>query len=472
MRLTSKASFLFLSVLLILSLVTACGGDADGADNSEPTIKNLTLFVHGFDKQGHKTSGVYGAEHHDPTIEKFQQLGNSNAKSNILNIIKTTTYYGDKAPHYFTKNDIQELQSVTNQWGGGIPRYAVIIAKYANYLMQQEKVESINIVSGSMGSLVTRWMIEKDIEGLASSKKIAKWYSLEGVIRGNYAADRKEYIEKFYGGDGLESIDITHMSTDWISDNLQNPVSDAINPNYKYIRMGMQASTDDGLSNGLLTKLLFINGQFSANDGTQRVKDCHFNKVAESARFNNLPPTFTLIHENHLSLKDHMGAWANVMTFLNSKKRVTIRLTDAKVDDIQENIQWYNKQAEVIFESKVYSPQIEKLWGITQAIAENTRRGATLPVTHYSEDGEEKSLQQLVLDQFVPAGETELMIHFKAHEVDNAPKYGVYESVNEGYDFIGGANITVPLKNGTYAFKGDNWSFHLEVEVNEYPETP
>jgi len=460
-----KALALLLSGLLIISLVTACGGE-----KSEPPIKNLTLFVHGFDKSGYKAAGVYGADFQDPAIEKFQLLGDGYTSNNILNIIKSTTYYGDTAPTYYTESDKQTLQAVTDQWGGGIPRYALIIAKYAKHLMRQEKVDSINIVSGSMGSLVTRWLIEKDIEGLASTKKIAKWYSLEGVIRGNYAADRKEYIEKFYGGDGLDSIDITHMSTDWISDNLHNPVSDANSPYYKHIRIGMQASTDDGLSNGLLTKLLFINGQFSANDGTQRVKDCHFNKMAEEAQFNSLPPTFTLIHENHLSLKDHMGAWANVMSFLNAKKRVTIHLVDAKVEDIQENIRWYNTQAEIIFESKVFSPQTEKMWGITQAIAENTRSGAALPVHHYSENEEEKSIDQLVLDQFVPDEETILNIHFSAHEIDNVPKYGVYESVGDGYDFIGDAKITVPLKQGKYAFSGDNWSFHLAVEVHEYPD--
>jgi hypothetical protein len=462
----------FIAVLWILFVMTSlagCGGEKSGSRIKK--VKNLTLFVHGFDKDGYKASGTFGEKNSDEALEKFQALGESypiTKDKTVINIAKSTTYYGDTPPAYYSEKDIQDLKAVTAQWDGGIPRYAMIIAKYAKHLMQQEKVERINIVSGSMGSLVTRWMIEKNVEGLASDKKIVKWYSLEGVITGNYAADRKEYIEKFYGGSALDSIDITHMTSDWIEENFQNPVSKATSPYYKDILLGQQASTDDGLNKGSLTALLFLNGQFSANDGTQRVKDCRFDETLPEARFNDLSPTFTLIHKNHLSLKDHKGAWANVMIFLNAKKRVKITLLDAKVEDIQEDIRWYNKKAEIVFASKVYSPQIEKTWGIKEAIAENTRSGATLAVHNYSEDGEENNLNQFILDQFVAADETNLMIDFKIEEIDYAAKYGVYERLNHHYDLIDKTQVTVPLENGNYPFSGDNWSFHLKVEVLDY----
>ena len=467
-----KLSQIFFTTVFFVVLVSlnACGGTDSGTQIK--TVKNLTLFVHGFDKEGYKSSGIFGDKYPDEALEKFQALGKNypvTKDSTVINITKATTYYGDTPPAYYTEKDIQDLKTVTAQWGGGIPRYAMIVAKYAKHLMKQEKVKRINIVSGSMGSLVTRWLIEKNVEGLASDKKIAKWYSLEGVITGNYAADRKEYLENFYGGSALDSIDITHMTSDWIEENFQNPVSNATSPYYKNILLGQQASTDDNLNRGSLTALLFLNGQFSANDGTQRVKDCRFDKTLPEARFNDLSPTFTLIHKNHLSLKNHKGAWANVMVFLNAKKRVKITLLDAKVEDIKEDIRWYNKKAEIVFASKVYSPQIEKQWGIKEAIAENTRSGATLSVHNYSKDGEENSLNQFILDQFVPADETQLVIDFNVEEIDYAAKYGVYERLNHHYDLVDKTQVTVPLKSGTYAFNNNNWSFHLNVEVINYP---
>ncbi len=471
--LTKLRRYLFVSGLVfIIATLAACGG-SDNAPKIK-TIKNLTLFVHGFDKDGYKASGTFGDKHPDEALEKFQALGQNYPSSKdkvVINITQATTYYGDTPPDYYSEQDKQDLKEVTAQWDGGIPRYAMIVAKYAKHLMIQEKVERINIVSGSMGSLVTRWMIEKDVEGLASHKKIAKWYSLEGVITGNYAADRKQYIEKIYGGSALDSIDITHMTSDWIEENFQNPVSNATSPYYKNILLGQQASTDDGLGHGALTKLLFLNGQFSANDGTQRVKDCRFDDVLPEAQFHDQAPTFTLIHKDHLSLKDHKGAWANVMIFLNAKKRVKVTLADAKVEDIKEDYPWYstNDRAEIVFASKVYSPKLEDLWGIKEAIAENTRSGATLTVHHYNENGDEKELNQFILDQFVAADETKLNIDFKVEEIDYAAKYGVYERINHHYDLVDETQVSVPLENGTYPFKGDNWSFNLKVEVINYP---
>ena len=169
--------------IFVVTTLTACGGNSGSTANTHAggkggseikTIKNLTLFVHGFDKDGYKASGVFGDKHPDEALEKFQALGQNYPASKdkvVINITKATTYYGDTPPDYYSEKDKQELKQVTAQWDGGIPRYAMIVAKYAKHLMIQEKVDRINIVSGSMGSLVTRWMIEKDVEGLASDKR-------------------------------------------------------------------------------------------------------------------------------------------------------------------------------------------------------------------------------------------------------------------------------------------------------------
>ncbi len=166
-------SLLFVaSMFFFLASLSACGGSDTSSDIKK--VKNLTLFVHGFDKDGYKTSGTFGNNHPDEALEKFQALGEHYPVTEdtiVINITKSTTYYGDTPPNYYSKQDIQDLSTITAQWDGGIPRYALIIAKYAKHLMKQEKVNRINIVSGSMGSLVTRWMIEKDVEGLASNKK-------------------------------------------------------------------------------------------------------------------------------------------------------------------------------------------------------------------------------------------------------------------------------------------------------------
>src|SRR4029434_1243068 len=78
-------------------------------------------------------------------------------------------YYGDTPPPYYTDADMSELARVTTQWGGGVPRYALIVARYARELMRRSGARQVNIVSGSFGSLIPRLVIEDALCALARS---------------------------------------------------------------------------------------------------------------------------------------------------------------------------------------------------------------------------------------------------------------------------------------------------------------
>src|SRR5262249_61513039 len=106
----------------------------------------------------------------------------------VPNVAATMGYYGDTPPPYYGPSDVDELAQVTARWGGGIPRYALIVAKYARELMRRSGARQVNLVSASLGSLIVRWLIEKDVGGLASGGSIARWLSIEGLLAGNWAA--------------------------------------------------------------------------------------------------------------------------------------------------------------------------------------------------------------------------------------------------------------------------------------------
>jgi hypothetical protein len=155
--------------------------------------KTVTVYIHGFDPKGYRESGVFGEDIVEPFFDEIPTyIGiptTANEEDlNKPNIFASTTYYGDTTPDYYTDADVSELDAVTKKYGGGIPRYALIVAKYAKHLLERTGAQQVNFVSGSMGSLVTRWLIEKDVENLASHKQIARWFSVEGVVNGNYAA--------------------------------------------------------------------------------------------------------------------------------------------------------------------------------------------------------------------------------------------------------------------------------------------
>src|SRR5205814_2368669 len=73
------------------------------------------------------------------------------------NVVAGTTYYGDTPPPYYSAADLAEIDQVTAQWGGGVPRYALIVAKYARHVLEISGARQVNFVSVSFGSLIVRW---------------------------------------------------------------------------------------------------------------------------------------------------------------------------------------------------------------------------------------------------------------------------------------------------------------------------
>src|SRR6185436_3040213 len=115
-----------------------------------------------------------------------------------------------------------EVEGVTSEWGGGVPRYAAIVARYARHVMEESGATQVNFVSASFGSLIVRWLIEKDVGGLAGEGRIARWLSAEGLLAGNWAASQDDLVGIL---DAVEPqpIDVEHMSYDWVATHLHSP---------------------------------------------------------------------------------------------------------------------------------------------------------------------------------------------------------------------------------------------------------
>jgi pimeloyl-ACP methyl ester carboxylesterase len=193
-------------------------------------------------------------------------------------------------------------------------------------------------------------------------------------------------------------------------------------------------------------------------------------------------PTHSYFHENHLSVKDSKGVWAEIGTFLTSNKRVKITLTKAKIFDKHERdikvrilghnvVKKYNK-AEVVFSSKIFSPEVKRRWKISDEISNLTMRGAVPGMVKYRKDGDEVTFNKVIFDDFVLEDEHELQVDLDVNELDQDFRYGVYEDPLKGmdrsYDHIGSSSVTVPLEEGTYAFENSNYTYEIKVELVDY----
>lgn len=441
-------------------------GDSNQTANHR--LKTLILYIHGYNNHGADKHQVYGDLRNDTLSDAISLFTGytvleSLDQKDFHNGIVLTTYYGDTPPAYYTPQDIEEVEAVTKRYGGGVPRYALIIGKFIRHAFKTTGADNVTIISGSMGSLVTRWLIEKDLAHLASDQKIDAWLSVNGVIRGNYPASQSDLVT-LVNNIEEQPIDVEHMSYHWIEQNLHDPKSVADSPLYSHIRMGFVSSTQAGEPFGTLMKTI-------PNDGYQRLRDTFFGEVTEAAQYKHLPPTHTLFHQGHIGIKDYSGAWAQIADFLTSRRRVRITLTEATLDNLhEERMPLQNKtRAEAVFASTVVSDAVRKKWGIEAAISQRLLTGGALPVHYYHKAGETLHFSQILFDDFVPDDEQQLHLHMRGYELDDAIKYGIHEPLLGGNERLGETEITLPLKNGIYALQSDDYSGKIKVEVFDYP---
>jgi flagellar hook capping protein FlgD len=463
------------AILALAALLSVCASPTRAQDPNRTT----TIFVGGFDRDGASRHGVFGVDGSEALLDSIAALVGAPVAHGEATLPQNAAadmiYYGDTPPPYYTAADVSELARVTAQWGGGVPRYALIVAKYARELMRRSGARQVNIVSGSFGSLIVRWMIEKDLESLASSGAIARWLSVEGLLGGNWAASRDHLVDLLDLASPLP-IDVDHMDYDWVTANIHSPRNEADSPFYANILVGAIASTDDDYKGGLLTDLMLAERDWQPNDGLQLVSDALFQSVSARSQYLGLPPLLGLLRNNHFTVKDSRGGWADVATFLTQRRRVAIIMTDATLKNISEPTGpfWDWRPAEVVLESRVTSPAVAARWGITDPLVVREKEGGVAPLRRFNDSGEHQRFTELLFDGMVLPEENELRLDLHAEEVDYDWRYNVHETITRPYyDELGAGSIMVStLAPGTYTFDAPGWSCAVAVLTFDYPFLP
>jgi len=448
----ARASFTGASALALVLLLAAPGRAQDPA-------RTATIYVQGFEQAGAASHATFGEDLGDPLLDDLANLAGmpvADGRATLRpNVAAMTSYYGDTPPAWYTAAERARLEQVTAQWGGGVPRYAQIIADYAGELMRRSGATQVNFVTTSFGSLIVRWLIEKDVDGLASGRRIARWLSLEGVLAGNWAASRDRLVGYVQAVEPLP-IDVAHMDYDWVDANLHRPRTQADHPNYAGILMGQIVSTDDSYNRSALTSLMRSFNEWLPNDGVQAVPDACFQDVTARSRLAGLPPTLGWFRNDHFGIQQARGAWAQIATFLTQRRRVTVTMTSARVLDLKEPDQWYWdwRPAEVLFECRVHAPAVAARWGIGDAVSTREKEGGVAPLRRYQTKGETQTFTEVLFDDMVLAEERELHLTLRAEEVDYDWRYGVFETAQQpSYDDMGSGELTVSTTApGTYTF--------------------
>jgi len=452
----------FFLMLITAVLLVSCGsGETTKSEVATPeaneTIDNtiddnsskrvINIYIHGYNQEGEKQTDTYGTNESDKVLSNIAETTGYSTIENYTqedkkDIIVMTDYYGTTAPEYYTAQDMRDVQNAVK----GIPRYALIVAKYAKYTLKETGAKSINIISASMGTLVSRYLIEKNLEQLSSDKKIKKWLSFEGVVKGNVAGSKGGLVS-LLDAFVKQPSEVAQMHYDWVKEHL-----DENSPYYKNLQIGFESSTRDDLNDGAITKLLLGDGENPANDGVQAVNDTFFAN----------PDTHVFFHENHRSLTKNMAVWGFAATFLTSRKHVRITLLEATVDDLHE---LFGGNAEIVFESSVYSAKAQEKWNFTNAIDERILDSGYLKLYKYATAGERQIVNQVLFSAYVLEEENELTLDITSYELDFNLKYKLTEVSTRAYETLGKGTLLVPVQNGTYDISGKDWNGKVKVEI-------
>lgn len=432
-----------------------------------PPSRTATIVVHGFDPDGAQQNGVFGIDTQEGYITSLANsigLPTSIAAPQATNQVAHATYYGNQYPAYYTSADIADVQAMTNQHGGGVPRYALIMAKFAKHVMNRSGADQVNIFGVSFGGLISRYMIEKDLEGLASSGKIARWISVEGVVNGNFAATwggsvAEDFFESYYDAD---PIDLYHMDYQWVEDNLHDPRESSSSPLLGTIPCHFWLACDDDFNNKFLTYL-----SQKPNDGVVLIEDAYLRNLPAQSRYLNLAPTVSATHTTHESTKNFEGIRAGVAAQVFGRKRVRITLEQVRVRNEFDG--GARGDGEYVFGVKIFSPRAQSLYNITKPVHQLRAEDNNVDYIRMAENTT-RTVNLVWFDDMILPDETQLRLETNVEEIDGDYIYEILEATGESREELDNRTQLISTATpGRYTLETDDWRGIINVEIFDYP---
>ena len=423
----------------------------------------VTVVAGGFSPSGAASAAAYGVDDVSPIIEGIAvKLGVPSSTTSPLapNQVTEVAYYGSVAPAYYSAADLAEVDAAER----GAPRYALIVAKHIREVIRRSGARHVNLVGASFGGVITRTIIEHDLEGLASGGWIVRWLTLEGTAGGVWVATRVANDPTLAAAARLiapDPSDVATMSYDHVEASFQTPdAGRSLSPFFANIVVGFQVSTSHDLNQQALRI-----AAGAPNDGVLLVRD---QAITLDARPRG--PAIVLTDSNHDSARTHEGLAADVANFVRSSRRARVRLVEATVTDPGESILFGT--GEVSFSTTLRSPEALREWNSTTPIATLSRRFGTAPWARF-DPGQTQTLDADLFDWFVAPGEQTLSLEVQAEEVDFNTYYNVIENPLDDAQAIETLSFDLPVAAvGTERYTIQSGGVSVIVEVQVWDELP
>lgn len=421
----------------------------------------VTVLAGGFSPAGATRQGEYGVDEANTLLRRLATYAGQPVGADdplAPNQVTEALYYGDTPPAYYSAQDVQDVESSP----AGTLRYAKIVAKHAREVLRRSGAAHVNLAGASYGGIITRTVIELDLEGLASSGRIARWLTLEGTQGGVYVASQINLDPALVAGLSafFDASDATTMTYDFAMTTFGTPTPQrSLSPLFSGIQVGFHVS-----SNHDMTMQLLRIASNEPSDGLLLVRD----QVLELDA--NPNPAVVVTDTTHDSARSDEGLAMDVVNFIRSSKRVRVRLIDATRKAVDDDAIFGNP--ELAFESQLFSPEAEREFGITDAISTRTANLGTAPWETFAA-GETKVLDATLFDWLVAPAEQTLRLTLGAVEMDFNDYFNVIENPLDDQTSLDSLSVDLDVASeGTRTVSIDTVSFSATVEVQVTADRP
>ena len=257
----------------------------------------ITVWVHGFTNNtadklksvvygGVKGCGDLGNITHDFGIARPCGDVSPTAPNQLIAV----EYYGATPAAFLSAADVAEIEQYPYLGGPtGLPRYARVVAKFIRERLATTGATHVNLACHSMGCLISRYVIENDLEHLASDGRIVRWVTSAGVLAGARLARLYDNpaIQQAAGLIGLAVDDFAAMNPDYVQATAaawDHKLYEGNNPLLGGVLVHHVAGTDPKIPQAVNIQLLDLNNPGNEpNDGIMYTLDEYFHAQSPAA---------------------------------------------------------------------------------------------------------------------------------------------------------------------------------------------
>jgi hypothetical protein len=393
-------------------------------------------------------------------------------------------YFGTIAPDWMSPDDIAEVEAYAWDSPQALQRYALIVAKFIAHRLEISGAKYARIACHSMGCLLTRHLLENDYEGLASGQRIVRWASSAGVIAGARLARLYDnpQVQEIAGLIGLSLWEFVFMHPDSVADYSavwDHKLYEANSPYLSGLLVHHVGATDPKIAEALNIQLLDLNNpEDEPNDGIMYTADEHFHAQPDALAFHDaegtpLPPTFSLVHVDHMTLPKTDAFALQALAALYHSRKVTIRLAEVELtNDLESSTPFDGYEgappADLLTEVDVrFDPYVKSTFG-KDVVVHQTRREHRSSRVWAQEQGDTLDPGEVLFEGPVLDAMQSLWLSVVLIEADLYPAYDILE-VFPGMDpddEVASFSGVVPLEDHTFEVQNGNARMVIEVKVH------